>query len=107
MVEDAKSETVADLVGPSVRVPPDVCRLQRDEFVVESDIEAAHNAASFVRSQDGMAETAIAGGGSLRLKPLLNGPREPDRVADRVVQGGWKVLAEELSRCLLDEFGIG
>lgn len=107
MVEDAQCEPVADLIGPSVRVPPDVCRLQPDKLVVESDIEAAHDAASLVRPQDGMAETAIAGGGSLRLKPFLNGPREPDRVADRVVPGGRKVLAEDPLRCLLDKFGIG
>ncbi len=107
MVEDAEGESVADLVRPTVRVPLDVRRLQPDEVVVETDIEAAHDTASLVRPQDGMAETWIADVGRLRLEPLLNGPRKPDRVADGVVPGGWKVLVEEPSSCLLDEFGVG
>lgn len=104
MVEAAQCESVADLVRPSVGVPPDVCGL--NEVVVKSEVETAHGAASFVRPKDGMAETRIAGGPCLGPKPFGR-PREPDIVADRVVPGGRKVPAEEPSRRLFDQFRIG
>ncbi len=60
MVEDAEGQAVGHFVGSAGCVPPDVRRVQSDEIVVQPDVEAAHGAASLVRSQDGMAETWIA-----------------------------------------------
>ncbi len=85
MVQDAQSQPVSDIVGPSGSMPSDVSCIERDQVVLEPDVKVTDGASPLIRCQDGAAESGVA-----PQLDLLAGPEAPEqanRIANRLVKG--------------------